>query len=353
MCIYMGENENLTYKSQEHVFSAAIGGIKKLDLGIVSDQANNYFSKLERDVFQKGLLQIPRIILGPGKRGSLSEKKATTSDVIIMKCEDRERLGYIKKTQGYLLGQIIIHGNEMMYECGKNIVNSEDDAKNLIYRIKKIEDKFVPIKLTKNSSEIIITYFKNKIYIASYNNITKEKLLEIKKIFNDCEVGLGEHRKGNNIKLEGTIPIEDNIINLKKVIAKTAVNTVAYLEGKEFINLSQFKKIKDLIINETEGIDEYVIEISEGAEIFKRRLELKENQHACIITRDNNILNAIVYIYNRCWQVELANNIKKDISAPIIGYICDWENKKEYKFFDYYKEMNIFLDKQQTDKVSD
>lgn len=50
MCIYFGQNPELTYTSQEHVLPAALGCCTKLDKGVVSDDANKYFSPIERDV---------------------------------------------------------------------------------------------------------------------------------------------------------------------------------------------------------------------------------------------------------------------------------------------------------------
>ena len=76
MCIYYGDLPELTYKSREHVLPAALGCCTKLESGVVSDQANEFFSPIERDVLEHSLIQIPRIINGPGKRGKLAEKYA-------------------------------------------------------------------------------------------------------------------------------------------------------------------------------------------------------------------------------------------------------------------------------------
>ena len=47
MCIYYKNNPKLTYKEKEHIFPAGLGGITTLSKGLVSDQANSLFSKLE------------------------------------------------------------------------------------------------------------------------------------------------------------------------------------------------------------------------------------------------------------------------------------------------------------------
>ena len=47
MCIYFKNNPELTYKEKEHIFPSGLGGITTLSKGLVSDQANSLFSKLE------------------------------------------------------------------------------------------------------------------------------------------------------------------------------------------------------------------------------------------------------------------------------------------------------------------
>lgn len=46
---------------------AGLGCHTKLPMGTVSDQANNYFSPIERRVLEQSLVQLNRIIEGPGK----------------------------------------------------------------------------------------------------------------------------------------------------------------------------------------------------------------------------------------------------------------------------------------------
>lgn len=71
MRIYFVNRKDLTYISQEHVFPAALGCHTKLTRGVVSDQANEYFSPVERDAIEHSFIQILRIFIGPGKRGKL------------------------------------------------------------------------------------------------------------------------------------------------------------------------------------------------------------------------------------------------------------------------------------------
>lgn len=110
-CIYLGKKHDLTFKGREHIIPACIGGKEKLPEGFVSDQANNLFSKLEAEFSRNNpLIAIPRIFLGPGKRGSLSEKKQTKSSVLAMELvgSDETSLGIIKKGKPISVFQVYL-----------------------------------------------------------------------------------------------------------------------------------------------------------------------------------------------------------------------------------------------------
>lgn len=63
-CIYYGEDEKLTFNTREHIFPNCIGGMKRLDKGIVSDDANKFFAnKLEVKTFRDSAVFITRYFL--------------------------------------------------------------------------------------------------------------------------------------------------------------------------------------------------------------------------------------------------------------------------------------------------
>lgn len=76
-CIYLKKTEpEVTFKSGEHIIPAGIGGIVKLDNGMVSDEFNTkIFSSIELDFMRNSIIALPRQFYGPGKRGALSKKK--------------------------------------------------------------------------------------------------------------------------------------------------------------------------------------------------------------------------------------------------------------------------------------
>ncbi len=162
MCIYYGTLPELTYKSQEPVLLAALGCCTKLEKYTVSDQANEFFSPIERDVLEHSLIQIPRIIEGPGKRGKLNKKYATTSEVSPIKHNGRNGLGYIKGTEGYILSQFIIDekNNIQFHYQPDEEVSAENEIKKLQEHILSMEEKYVSVKMPLDDNCVYITYFK-------------------------------------------------------------------------------------------------------------------------------------------------------------------------------------------------
>jgi len=101
----------------EHLIPAGLGGIKKLPKGYVSDQFNNEISKLERRFLRDSIISIPRIFVGPGKRGKLNESKATKSKIQLIINPDGApsfALGYTK------LGKVI--------EIPTLLINTDDGS---------------------------------------------------------------------------------------------------------------------------------------------------------------------------------------------------------------------------------
>lgn len=91
-CIYFGNTKKaLSYSKQEHVIPASLGGKMKLPRGVVSDQANELFSKYEMKAVRNTFLSINRNNNGPGKRGSLSVKKVASPQINLFEVVKNER----------------------------------------------------------------------------------------------------------------------------------------------------------------------------------------------------------------------------------------------------------------------
>lgn len=343
MCIYYGSLSKLTYKSQEHVLPAALGCCTKLENYAVSDQANEYFSPIERDVLEHSLIQIPRIINGPGKRGKLSAKYATTSKVSRIEHNGRNGLGYMKGSDGYILSQFIIDekNNIQFYRQLEDSRNAQNEIEQLKERIVSMGEKYVPIEMPQDDRCVYITYFKDKIHIGFHCLLSDERIKEIKNLLAG---NITKDKKNISCGQPSvTIEIIHNLKNLCIVAAKSAINTLAYLKGAEYI--IQTTELDDIINQVMSGNDEIFNSVSGFAfdEIKKMRqmLNLNNEQQACIIRKEKNQLKAWVFFYELGFEVLLCNCIKSPSHMLMDGIVCDWKNRKDYRYLDYLTKIGI------------
>lgn len=76
LCIYYKNRIGLTFNKREHIFPKAIGGIERLDAGVVSDQANEFFANnLEVKTLRMSEIFIGRIVNGYNKKPSKEKQK--------------------------------------------------------------------------------------------------------------------------------------------------------------------------------------------------------------------------------------------------------------------------------------
>ena len=343
MCIYYGNLPGLTYESKEHVLPAALGCCTKLENHVVSDQANEFFSPIERDVLEHSLIQISRIINGPGKRGKLNKKYATTSEVSPIKQNGRNGLGYMKGTEGYILSQFIIDENnniQFHYQPDEE-VDVQNEIEKLQKHICSMEEKYVPVKMPQNDPCIYIAYFKDKMHIGFHDLLSGEKIKEIKSLFD------GNITKGKKTtfcdQISTTIEIRHNLKNLSIVAGKSAINTLAHLKGTEYITqTTNFNAVIETIMSGSEEILRYVKVIHfDDVQLLRRKLYLDEEQLACILTMEGKRLKAWFLVYEYGFEVSLCDTCTISCDILLDGIVCDWRNRKDYRYLDFLKEKVI------------
>lgn len=343
MCIYLGQKFGLTYTSQEHVLPAALGCCTKLDKGVVSDEANKYFSPIERDVIEHSLIQIPRIIKGPGKRGKLSPKYAATSDVVPIKCSGRNGLGYMKGTEGYILSQFIIsQENKIQFHWQANSNgNAQEEITKLKEQIASMGEKYVSVKMPQDDENVYIAYFKEKIHIGFYDILPEERVKEIKDMFTGSITARGE--KVNYGQISATLPIEHNLRNLCIIAAKSAINTLAYLKGDQYI--LQTDEFDDIIRQIMSGSDEIFNSVSgigfDGVEKIRQKFFLDNDQQFCILVEEMKQLKAYVFLYEHGFEVLLCNCLKSSSGILMDGIVCNWKERKDYKYLEYLTNIGV------------
>lgn len=346
MCIYYGNLTELTYKSREHVLPAALGCCTKLESGVVSDQANEFFSPIERYVLEHSLIQIPRIINGPGKRGKLTEKYATTSEVSVITLDGKNGLGYMKGTEGYILSQFIVdENNKIQFHWQPN---EEIDVHNEIEQLKNhicsMEEKYVPVKMPSDDNCVYITYFKNKLHIGFHDIelLSDRKFEEIKDLFS---ANIVQGRQSTSCgQLSATIEVKHDFKKVCIVAIKSALNTLAYLKGAMYITQStDFKNIVDVLMSEGDEVLNYVKGIAfDGVELLRQRLYLDKEQLACVLTEEGNRIKAWFLAYEHGFEITLCDTCTVPCDILLDGIVCDWRNRKDYRYWDFLKEKGIF-----------
>ncbi|MFL5763586.1 MAG: hypothetical protein ACJ77K_06545 [Bacteroidia bacterium] len=338
MCIYYQNRPELSYKSQEHVFPAAIGGIAMLPKGYVSDQFNNDISKLERIVIKESMVGFARELEGPGKRGKLSAKHATKSPIsLIESAEERGRfaLGYVQGPK--------------TYEISNYQFNTQTGFGSFSFPVDKDFE-----------------YFKSKCYVF---NPERLRLLVYEELpINEVVFGIGEGvEKGYDyfiaknpsnefsLSLERCKLIADKMIMTSqpqkkiyqpivskklylsidqlRIYAKIAFNYLASIKGKEYVCDQRFDPIRNWISNGGEN-SFAALGNTESNLLERMGIVFPKSFHFLAIHSNERGLWAKVFLYNMLYvDVQLSTSPFPDI--PLEGFLCDYKNKTEYHFREY------------------
>lgn len=323
MCIYYNNKENLTYNGQEHIFPASIGGIEKLPLGYVSDQANHYFSRLEQELSKSSIVSLSRNIFGPGKRGT---NKLGEVNVCIMKNNNEEyALGYIFKGKPYTIPHINVNITTGKVNLSLDKKEGSQYLNIFLQKLESFNEKFVYIENNDiPQDEILIGYFQNKYFIASaYKKI---QISEIKNLINMFLQSISKDAKFENTKsqvcVRNTMTISKDSA---KVFAKIAFNVLAKYKGKEYILNSAFDDMRKWIIGEKD----LSINLFPNRNNNLNFLISELTGHYCIISDINGYICAEVSIYGWKYDFKLGKNPGEKFIIPF-GILCDSQNKKEY-----------------------
>ena len=345
MCIYFGNDNKLTYETREHILPAALGCHTKLEKGVVSDQANRYFSPIERDVIEHSFIQMPRIIQGPGKRGKLSPQHATTSEVSVIRFCDRYGLGYMKGTSGFLLNQFIIDekGSIQFHFQNTEMSDFQTEMETLKRQIMGMGEKYVPVTMPEGDENIYITFFKKKVHIGYRKCLSDLQIDKIKEMFK-ADFALKEHHSECG-PIQATIEIISDFRGISILAAKSAINTLAFIKGKEYIiNTDDFCPIRSAIFSDNDKILNYVSGISpQAVPEMRRSLHLTDDQQACILVSKGKKLSAWVIFYDFCFVVDLCNTLTEPFDKIMDGIVCDWKKSTDYLYTEYLQHIGIVI----------
>ncbi len=341
-CIYLKETEpEVTFKSGEHIIPAGIGGIRKLDNGMVSDKFNTeIFSSIELDFMRNSIIAIPRQFVGPGKRGSLSEKKASKSKVHIVS-ENGDfsdaSLGYIKLAKPHQIPQF-----KIIDETEVHIIFDQSDGDynvqllNFIEILKKFDGKYNTIAYNKIPlNQVLLGNFKGKWYLGVHDRDINPPLEEyINKLINQSSI-LNEQPNFGIAQVTCNQQTSFNVENYFRVCAKIVFNFLAFSHGSDFVLQEKFDPIRQWIVNGGENKFANLIDKTRQNKQMFKYIPFPEQAHRIIIAKENNHLLGILSLYGEHFDtiVMLCDDFKEEY--VIDGYICDWVNKKEYTLLEY------------------
>lgn len=355
MCIYFKEIKELTYKKREHVIPAALGGKEMLPKGMVSDKANELFSKSELTAVREMLLSVNRDNVGPGKRGANSVKKVTNPKIKVMLVVEGDRnktlsgrevpikLGFMHYGKAHIIPQFYIKMNveyhlglgvndifqTPIYTAGIFQVKFDEFFRKFFDFINQSELQYVLIKtdLIIEQKFITIGHFNNRWFV--YTNIEKLNLQmylhSIKKSILYMEIpeiicGFENYRY--SYKLDKFFDDSFEFLYIK-----TAFNFLALIMGEDFVKQDQFNELRLSILNKR-NLDKYNYELKPQWLKEWARQNLKYKNHFVVIEMQADYIFAYVGFYSEYPMGIMLGKNNSGISLKK-AIICDWENNRE------------------------
>jgi len=348
-CIYLkGIEPELTFNSGEHIIPAGIGGIMKLPHGVVSDKINTeIFSGLELEFMRNSPISLPRQFHGPGKRGSFSPKKASKSNVHVMITADgnsRISLGYIKLGKPFLIQQVMIFPNGIAeFNFDRDNGTPETQMNQFIEELKDFNGYYKEIIDDRIPNENYLLGKDNKEWYLSKNKTTVIPNLNelVKRVISSVNNGNLNPQYGKS-QVSCHQSMAFNIENYFRVCAKIAFNFLALSKGQAFVLQSEFDPIRNWIVSG--GENHFVQLLNQDKKMrFIGEIPFPPLSHKIILTNVGKELIGFINFYGTDFEVlvKLCDNIPV-INFDIDGYICDWQNKKEYRLIEFINSLGDF-----------
>lgn len=335
MCIYLGDIENLTYRKQEHVFPAGLGGKRMLDHGVVSDQANELFSPMELKLMRQSLISFERMMYGPGKRGSHNPAKASKSAVNVGLQDDGQPIFcYTAAGRPYNIPQFHRFGNEVIVTVPNEGADGENQVKSFLASLEHFADKYIFMKSEHiPAGDILVGFLEGSFYVATNsakptNTCIKKEVQCFLENFQMQELKYGEHHAKQSHRV-GENP------EIARMYAKIAINVLALRKGYEYAKHSNFAEIRKWILTGESSTEFFFlpqVQVEPPDDIMKI---IPPKAHWCILVCGNGKLDAIVCLYNRYIRRFTLGELPNGKSFLLDGYICDWEKEQEYTIMQF------------------
>jgi hypothetical protein len=286
------------------------------------------------------ILSIPRQFFGPGKRGSLSEKRASQSEVHVMfnlESNNEPQLGYVSLGSPYVITQILVNeASEYRVTLPKeSAVDYSAQVAELMRGIRNWDGKAQQIIEPELGPAVIIGLHKGKWYIAARDAANIVKASDFADLLRK-----GEFNQNRQVESEGHVQAHQsltfNLDSYFRVTAKIAFNYLCMTMGKDFVLQTSFNPIRHWI---WKGGDHQFVFMADSAKvpadaIFNRILP--KDCHRLTISNSKEGLVAIVSYYGNA-----ITNVVKLAQGPTLphalGLICDWRNQRDISLEEYWR----------------
>lgn len=334
MCIYYGNEEELTYDSREHIFPATIGGISKLPKGYVSDQANKYFSKLESRAITESFIGFEKMFFGPGNRG---KAKPGRMPILLLRTQNSESMGFCFKGKPRLIPQIVILKDSKTAHISRDLkLQTNEDITKLFDAIRNFDDKYTLIENKPDISDFIIGFYNKRLYVSTKDESSISGFIEqIKEQLIDQDFTNMKNSESEIAQPEILQNMHVDLQDDSRVFAKTAINVLAMVKGNDYLTNPNFDEIKNWLTGkDSDEFKQFPID----AKLFDF-LQFSDNIHFCTIMNLNGYLSAVVRFYNH-WTMmyRICPTFDDFFNIPYV-YFCDWQNNKEFTLLDYLNSL--------------
>jgi len=343
MCIYYPNQPSLTYSSEDHVFSAAIGGKLKLPKGYVSDQINNELSKFEQDLFREGPVGLARILEGPGKRGSLSPGKQIKSRISLLSGGTDGRtysLGYAWNQKVHEIPQVMVPLDAQPIAFSYDVDSTDGTPAEVIETFRRDCMSWSTLRCRTILSAQID---KNKFLLGMAKGVEENyNCFLAKHPENTFELNEANLRKIADALL-GTqdprgatyTPTVHSEVKFHpdqlRVFGKIAFNVLAYIKGEEYVLSPAFDPLRLWITRGGEFQARWHREISD---YFRQGLlKIPEKAHLVMLKPHKKLLMASVILYNSM-SVTLVMTDQLPGPMDLDGMVCDWKKNEEFRFLE-------------------
>ena len=353
----MKTKPDVTFLKKEHIFPKCIGGVNTLEKGVVSDQANELFSPLEKSFVRNSpIIYMSRALIGPQGRKKHDKKDS----VMIMKADNGEYcLGYLNLGKPVVIDQVICSfewENESLFKivsCALHFdssciasTNYKSKVAQFISKLTEIIQKtdFMSQRIQVRSerieaNKILVGIFKGNLFVGLFKKMSvNQDLLDalLYSINAKCKK-ITENPQINKCRITCMQNYNLDLNIYRRMIGKIAFNCLAKLYGQEFVLQECFNSFRNMLmkgssINQFFGYNS----LEDIKNKSTKTLFIKKREHGVIFIQIGKTLYSRIYLYGQLdlFYIRLTNNLPDNCHLELNGYLCDWENHAEYRLID-------------------